>query len=110
MPSTANDRGLADPFDPATAIPASAKLIAELAQRFGNLGLAAAAYNAGPHALANWLAGQGDLPAETQDYVLAITGHDVGEWRGGRPAVRCGARSRSALPGFDRKTPRRARS
>jgi Transglycosylase SLT domain/SPOR domain len=85
MPGTANDRGLADPFDPATAIPASAKLIAELAQRFGNLGLAAAAYNAGPHALANWLAGEGDLPAETQDYVLAITGHDVGEWRGADP-------------------------
>jgi Transglycosylase SLT domain/SPOR domain len=85
MPGTANDRGLADPFDPATAIPASAKLIAELAQRFGNLGLAAAAYNAGSHALANWLAGHADLPMETQDYVLAITGHDVGEWRGADP-------------------------
>jgi Transglycosylase SLT domain/SPOR domain len=85
MPGTANDRGLADPFDPATAIPASAKLVAELARRFGNLGLAAAAYNAGPNALANWLAGGVDLPAETQDYVLAITGHDVGEWRGADP-------------------------
>jgi hypothetical protein len=85
MPGTANDRGLADPFDPATAIPASAKLLAELAQRFGNLGLAAAAYNAGPNALASWLAGHADLPAETQDYVLAITGHDVGEWRGADP-------------------------
>jgi hypothetical protein len=85
MPGTANDRGLADPFDPATAIPASAKLIAELAQRFGNLGLAAAAYNAGPNALANWLSGRGDLPVETQDYVLAITGHDVGEWHGAEP-------------------------
>ncbi len=85
MPGTASERGLADPFDPATAIPASAKLIAELAQRFGNLGLAAAAYNAGPNALANWLTGHGDLPIETQDYVLAITGHDAEEWRGANP-------------------------
>ncbi len=85
MPGTASERGLADPFDPASAIPASAKLLAELAQRFGNLGLAAAAYNAGPNALAEWLAGRGFLPFETQDYVLMITGHDVEEWRGDKP-------------------------
>ncbi len=81
MPGTASERGLADPFDPATAIPASARLLADLAQRFGNLGLAAAAYNAGPNALANWLDGKGSMPLETQDYVLAITGHDIEEWR-----------------------------
>jgi hypothetical protein len=85
MPGTASERGLADPFDPASAIPASAKLLAELAQRFGNLGLAAAAYNAGPNALADWLAGRGFMPLETQDYVLAITGHDVEEWRATAP-------------------------
>ena len=85
MPGTATERGLADPFDPATAIPASAKLIAELAGRFGNLGLAAAAYNAGPNAVASWLAGAGAMPIETQDYVLAITGHDIEEWRGMKP-------------------------
>ncbi len=81
MPGTAAERGLADPFDPASAIPASAKLIADLAERFGNLGLAAAAYNAGPNALAKWLDGHGEMPIETQDYVLAITGHDIEEWR-----------------------------
>src|SRR5882724_9509279 len=48
MPGTAEERGLEDPFDTATAIPASAHFLAELSQRFGNLGLAAAAYNAGP--------------------------------------------------------------
>ncbi len=85
MPGAASERGLADPFDPAAAIPASAKLIAALGQRFGNLGLAAAAYNAGPNALAAWLAGQSALPFETQDYVLAITGHDVDEWRRQKP-------------------------
>jgi hypothetical protein len=85
MPGTASERGLADPFDPAAAIPASANLIAELAQRFGNLGLAAAAYNAGPNAVAAWLAGHAGLPFETQDYVLAITGHDAEEWRSANP-------------------------
>ncbi len=82
MPGTAAERGLADPLDPATAIPASAKLLAELARRFGSLGLAAAAYNAGPNALAKWLAGEGEMPFETQSYVLAISGHDVEEFRG----------------------------
>ena len=81
MPGTAAERGLADPFDPGSAIPASAKLLADLAARFGNLGLAAAAYNAGPAALAKWLDGRGAMPFETQSYVLAITGHDVEEWR-----------------------------
>jgi hypothetical protein len=85
MPHTASDRGLDDPFDPAAAIPASAKFLAELAQRFGNLGLAAAAYNAGPNAVADWIAGHGSMPLETQAYVLAITGHEVEEWRGRTP-------------------------
>ncbi|MBV9289452.1 MAG: lytic transglycosylase domain-containing protein [Hyphomicrobiales bacterium] len=85
MPGTASERGLADPFDPAAAIPESAKLLAELKERFGNLGLAAAAYNAGPNATANWLAGKATLPLETQDYVLAVTGHDVEDWRGEKP-------------------------
>ncbi len=85
MPGTAAERGLADPFDPASAIPASAKLIADLAQRFGNLGLAAAAYNAGPTAVSKWLAGTGDMPFETEAYVLGITGHDVEEWRAPMP-------------------------
>jgi hypothetical protein len=87
MPGTALERGLSDPFDPAIAIPGSAKFLAELSQRFGNLGLAAAAYNAGPNSLAHWLAGKGPLPFETQDYVLAITGHDVEEWRSEKPPV-----------------------
>ena len=85
MPGTASDRGLIDPFDPASAIPASARLLNELKLRFGNLGLAAAAYNAGATALRRWLAGKGSLPFETQNYVLAITGHGADEWRGDKP-------------------------
>src|ERR1700758_5849959 len=55
MPKTADQRGLANPFDPEEAIPKSASLLADLRRRFGNLGLAAAAYNAGPARIAKWL-------------------------------------------------------
>jgi hypothetical protein len=85
MPVTASERGLVDPFDRAAAIPASAELLAVLTRRFGNLGLAAAAYNAGENALADWLAGKGVLPLETQDYVRAVTGHTIEEQRDANP-------------------------
>jgi Transglycosylase SLT domain/SPOR domain len=85
MPGTANERGLIDPFDPAAAIPASARFLNELKLRFGNLGLAAAAYNAGPTAAAHWIAKKGSLPFETEDYVLAVTGHTADEWRSDKP-------------------------
>jgi hypothetical protein len=81
MPATAGARGLADPFDPEAAIPKAAALLAELRKQFGNLGLAAAAYNAGPGRVARYVAGQADLPAETQDYVSIITRHSAEEWR-----------------------------
>ncbi|HVV94223.1 MAG TPA: lytic transglycosylase domain-containing protein [Hyphomicrobiales bacterium] len=80
MPGTAAERGLGDPFDPVEALPRSAELLRDLADRFGNLGLAAAAYNAGPARVADWLAGHGSLPAETQDYVLAVTGTGADDW------------------------------
>jgi Transglycosylase SLT domain/SPOR domain len=83
MPRTADERGLANPFDPEEAIPKSAELLAELKRRFGNLGLAAAAYNAGPARVAKWLAGDGTLPAETRDYILTITRHQAEDWIGG---------------------------
>lgn len=80
MPGTARARGLADPFDPEQAIPAAAALVADLAKQFGNLGLAAAAYNAGSSRVTAWLAGQGGLPAETRDYVARITGRMAEDW------------------------------
>jgi hypothetical protein len=80
MPGTAAEQGLEDPFDPETAIPASAGYLAALRTRFGNLGLAAAAYNAGPTRLARWIEAGGYLPLETEDYVLFVTGRSVADW------------------------------
>lgn len=80
MPGTAHERGLADPFDPEQAIPASARLLADLRARFGNLGLAAAAYNGGPNRVAGWLEGRGELAAETRAYVAIVTGRPVDDW------------------------------
>jgi hypothetical protein len=80
MPQTANERGLADPFDPEQAIPEAARLLADHLRRFGNLGLAAAAYNGGPTRVQNWLDGRGGLPLETRDYVQVITQRSVDDW------------------------------
>ena len=88
MPGTANERGLLDPFNPVQALPKSAEFLAELRDQFGNLGLAAAAYNAGPRRVQEWLAGTGGMPQETRSYVIAITGSTVEDWasaqKGGR--------------------------
>jgi hypothetical protein len=90
MPGTAADRGLADPFDPEQAIPKSAELLDLLWRRFGNLGLAAAAYNGGPARVEAWLEGRGALPGETRNYVSTITGRTADDWaaeaRGARRA------------------------
>src|SRR5262249_26567358 len=100
MPGTAAARGLADPRDPLTAIPAAARLLIELDRQFGNLGLAAAAYNAGSARVANWLQGGAGLPAETRLYVLAITGRPVEEW-GTIGAGFARRADRYAFPGLD---------
>jgi hypothetical protein len=80
MPGTASERRLLDPFDPVQALPKSAEFLNELRNQFGNLGLAAAAYNAGPRRVQEWLGGSGNMPLETRNYVLAITGTGVDEW------------------------------
>jgi hypothetical protein len=81
MPGTAAERNLLDPFDPVQALPKSAEFLSDLRAEFGNLGLAAAAYNAGPRRVREWLSGTGGMPAETQRYVAAITGHMIEDWR-----------------------------
>ena len=81
MPLTAAERLLRNPFDPAEALPNSAKFLRDLQEQFGNLGLAAAAYNAGPTRVRDWLAGRRTLPSETQAYVRIVTGRRAEEWR-----------------------------
>src|SRR4030081_97557 len=80
MPATAAERRLLDPLDPVQALPKSAEFLNELRGQFGNLGLAAAAYNAGPRRVQEWLAGTGPMPQETRNYVVAITGTTVDDW------------------------------
>ena len=93
MPETAATVGLNNPFDPIQAIAASARLLGDLVRRFGNLGLAAAAYNAGPRRIQDWLAKKGKLPEETQHYVKTITGRPAETWKG-----RVKAKLAAALP------------
>ncbi|WP_441234554.1 lytic transglycosylase domain-containing protein [Bradyrhizobium sp. 930_D9_N1_4] len=80
MPGTAAEVGLDDPFDPMKALPASAKFLRKLRDDFGNLGLAAAAYNAGPGRIQRWLAKESELPRETRNYVRIITGTKAEDW------------------------------
>src|SRR5260221_3499313 len=81
MPQTAATRGLANAFEPLQALRESGAYLRELRTTFrGSLGLAAAAYNAGPGAVEAWLAGRRALPFETQAYVRIVTGYAAEAW------------------------------
>lgn len=86
MPDTARLRGLGDSFNPAEALAASAHYLADLRRSFGNLGLAAVAYNGGEARAERFVARAGTLPDETRAYVQAITGHSAEAWRDRPPA------------------------
>ncbi|MGN6569801.1 MAG: lytic transglycosylase domain-containing protein [Pseudolabrys sp.] len=81
MPRTAAERDLADPYDPVQALPKAAAYLAALRDEFGNLGLAAAAYNAGPARVHGWIEGTRTMPAETRAYVDAVTSRTVDDWK-----------------------------
>jgi len=85
MPATADDRGLSDPFDPIAALHEAASYLGDLQKQFGNLGLAAAGYNAGPARVSAWLDGRRRLPLETRDYVAVITGWTADDWASASP-------------------------
>jgi hypothetical protein len=87
MPETAAANGLENPFNPFQAVPASARLLRQLQEQFGNVGLAAAAYNAGPGRVTKWLSKRGSLPRETRAYVVTITGRPAEQWRGTSPQM-----------------------
>jgi len=80
MPAVAAERGLQNPFDPLDALPHSARFLKEHLDYFGNLGLAAAAYNGGARRVLDWLARRGKLPQETRNYVKSITGQEPERW------------------------------
>jgi hypothetical protein len=80
MPQTANEQGLINPFEPIHALHTAGKFLRRLQAQFGNLGLAAAAYNAGPGRVSNWMAKRVGLPGETRSYVARITGRQAEQW------------------------------
>ncbi|WP_317625110.1 lytic transglycosylase domain-containing protein [Rhodalgimonas zhirmunskyi] len=80
MPQTAELRGLRDPFNPAEALEHSAQYLAEMARRYGNLGLAAVGYNGGERRAEGIIAGTGGLARETVNYVAIITGLSWQDW------------------------------
>ena len=85
MPRTAQSRGLIDPLQPSEALRESASFLRELRITFGNLGLAAAAYNAGAGRVSAWLSGRAVLPAETHAFVKIITGRTADDWAHSKP-------------------------
>jgi hypothetical protein len=87
MPATAVRVGLRNPFDPFEAIIKSAEHLRDLRKQFGSLGLAAAAYNAGPKRVQDWLAQARGLPQETEAYVRIVTGRSAVEWRTRDPTL-----------------------
>jgi hypothetical protein len=99
MPGTAAERRLLDPFDPVQALPKSAEFLRELRAEFGNLGLAAAAYNAGPRRVQEWMAGTGPMPAETRAYVAAITGMTIDDWAAAKKNRNAPTSERPQAPG-----------
>lgn len=70
MPKTAQELGVRDPFDPAENLAGGATYLAAQLERFGDLRLALAAYNAGP----SRVAAIGAIPniPETRSYVAKV--------------------------------------
>jgi len=70
MPETARELDLDAPFDPQANIDAGVRYLRKMLQRFADLRLAVAAYNAGPGAVERY----GGIPPypETQTYVARV--------------------------------------
>ncbi|MEE8522476.1 MAG: lytic transglycosylase domain-containing protein [Thermoanaerobaculia bacterium] len=72
MPDTARQMGVADPYDPVQNLRGGTRYLRQQLERFSNLSLALAAYNAGPTTVARY----DGLPPyrETRDYVRKVLG------------------------------------
>ena len=80
MPGTQEELGLIDPFDPRANVYAGSEYLMHQLQRFGNVELALAAYNAGPESVERY----GGIPpfAETQEFVRRVLAY----WKCSLPA------------------------
>lgn len=85
IPSTAEIRGLLDPYNPAQALEYSAEYLGELTRRYGNHGLAAVAYNGGERRADGLVSKSRGLATETINYVKIITGLPAETWRDAPP-------------------------
>ena len=72
MPGTASDMGVTDPSDVMQNTFASAKYISSLLDKYKDPALAAAAYDAGPGRVDDYLNGKSALPDETIAYVPKV--------------------------------------
>jgi hypothetical protein len=82
MEGTAREEGI-NRFDVVQSIKGGERYLKRLELRFGNLGLALAAYNWGSGNMGRWLATGAQLdrvPLETRNYVLSITGRPLDAW------------------------------
>ena len=100
MPGTAATLAVSNPYDAAENLRGGTAYLRQMIDRFGDLAMALAAYNAGPEAVARH---RGIPPyAETRDYVRRILALYRGDASLALPAV---ARSAAAAPqGIVRKT------
>lgn len=97
MPGTAEIWGLEDPFEPGQALIKSAQYLSYLHKKLGNLGFAAAGYNAGSGRVVDWLNRGRYMPLETRNYVRSITGYSIDEWAEGK-AKFVGIKLKKKLP------------
>lgn len=86
MPTTARGLGVSDPYDPAQNVEGGVRYLRGLLDRFGDVQLALAAYNAGPGAVLRY----GGLPPypETRTYVQRV----LSAWQRARAGLLGGGR------------------